>query len=48
MPRHISAELRAAVRDRRPALDELSLALHAHPETRFEEYRAAKLITARL
>jgi amidohydrolase len=48
MPRTVPAELRAAVHDRRSALDELSLALHTHPETRFEEHHAAELLTAAL
>jgi amidohydrolase len=44
----ITDELQTAVRQRRPALDELSLALHAHPETRFEEHYAAEQLTSRL
>lgn len=48
MSRPVPAELRAAVHDRRPALDALSLALHARPETRFEEHHAAELLCTAL
>lgn len=41
-------EVSAAVRERRPALDRLSLDLHGVPETRFEEHYAAEQLTDRL
>jgi metal-dependent amidase/aminoacylase/carboxypeptidase family protein len=44
----IPYELRAAVRQRRPVLERVSLDLHGHPETRFEEHHAAERLTAEL
>ncbi|MFJ7490192.1 amidohydrolase [Streptomyces sp. NPDC097727] len=41
-------ELRAATRELRPALDELSLDLHGMPETRFEEHYAVEQLASRL
>ncbi|MEE4420606.1 M20 family metallopeptidase [Streptomyces bugieae] len=41
-------DLRAVVYEHRPALKELSLELHAMPETRFEEYYAVEQLTDRL
>jgi amidohydrolase len=41
-------ELRAAVRERRPGLENLSLDLHGMPETRFEEHYAAEQLAGRL
>ncbi|MEI5527935.1 amidohydrolase [Streptomyces brasiliscabiei] len=45
---HALAELRDAVRERRPALEQLSLDLHATPETRFEEHYAVEQLSGRL
>ena len=44
----VLAELRDAVRERRPALEQLSLDLHGTPETRFEEHYAVEQLAGRL
>ncbi|WP_030669361.1 amidohydrolase [Streptomyces cellulosae] len=48
MAHYVPDELRVAVRQRRPALDELSRDLHDMPETRFEEHYAAEQLAGRL
>ncbi|MEU0071237.1 amidohydrolase [Streptomyces sp. NPDC006332] len=48
MTPHVPADLRAAVHERRTALDQLSLDLHGTPETRFEEHYAVEQLAARL
>ncbi|MEW2403321.1 amidohydrolase [Streptomyces sp. NPDC046862] len=44
----VPAQLRADVRARRPALEQLSLDLHGTPETRFEEHYAVEQLAGRL
>ncbi len=46
LSREITHRLDAAVDAHAPALDTLARELHAHPELRFEEHRAAAAITA--
>lgn len=48
MTLRVPADLCAAVRERRAALDQLSLDLHGTPETRFEEHYAVEQLAARL
>ncbi len=44
----VPADLHAAVRERRSALEQLSLDLHETPETRFEEHYAVEQLAGRL
>lgn len=44
----VPADLRAAVRQRRPVLEQLSLELHGTPETQFEEHFAVEQLTGQL
>lgn len=48
MNQPVPADLRAAVRERRSMLEQLSLDLHGTPETRFEEHYAVEQLAGRL
>src|SRR4051812_25526978 len=48
MNQPVPADLRAAVRERRSVLEQLSLDLHGTPETRFEEHYAVEQLAGRL